>query len=240
MMNRVCKACLIAAFAMLGAEGRLLAQAPGSSPVPGCEDSHKVLTPKMPRMGADGNIVPGQTIVQLKLTLAEGTLIRVVENPRTGKDLDTYNSTIIVQRGEERKAYALGRLIKYGSSLRLVETASFCSSPDKKTLFLAFETPSVGAAEGFAVIQYSSGGIDVQVLPMADQGRIVVSKADLSKVELWSAKGSASKIDCDACKKHYEVQDCGVGEHSVRCSPRAGVDEIRSPAKFIGARIEVR
>lgn len=167
-------------------------------------------------------------------------MVRVEERPRTGKDVDSYNSTIIVQRRLERKEYALWRLIKLGSGLRLVETASFCASPDKKTVVLAFETPSVGATEGFAVIRYSSEGVDVQVLPMAEQGRIVVNKADLSRVELWSAKGSASKIDCDACKKHYAVQDCEIGGASVTCSPLTDMDEIRSPSKFIGARIEVR
>jgi hypothetical protein len=190
-------------------------------------------------MGADEKIVPGQIIVQLKLTLDEETLIRVVEHPHSDKDGDNYNSTIIVQRGQERKAYEVGQLTKLGSGLRLVETASFCSSSDKKIIFLVFETSSTGASEGFAVIRYSPEGVDVQVLPTVDQGRIVVNKADLSKVELWSAKGSASEIDCDACKKHYAVQDCEIGEHSVTCSPRVGMDEIRSPSKFIGARIDV-
>ncbi len=240
MIKRICKTGLFAALSLVVAEG-LLAQSPTSSPVPTCENSHKTLAPKGPRMGGDGAIVPGQTVVQWKLALGGETVVRVVEHPRTEKDMDSYNSTIIVQRGNERSEYALRKLIKLGSALRLVETASFCPSPDKKTVFLAFETPSVGASEGFAVIRYSPDGVDVQVLPtMADQGRIVVSRADLSRVELWSAKGSASEIDCDACKKHYAVQDCEIGEHAVRCSPRVGADEIRSPSKFIGARIEVR
>lgn len=240
MMKRLSNPGLYIALSMIVTGGYLLAQSPVSSPVAGCENRHKVFAPKGPRMGADGNIEAGQTIVQWKLSLGEETLVRVVEHPRTDKDVDSYNSTIIVQRGQERKEYALGRLINLGYSLRLVETASFCSSPDNKTFFLAFETPSIGAYEGFAIIRYSPGGIDVQVLPGVDEGRIVVNMSDLSKVELWSAKGSASKIDCDACKKHYAVQDCEIGGTSVTCSPRTGTDEIRSPGKFIGARIEVR
>jgi hypothetical protein len=239
MIKRICKPGLFVALLVL-ATGGSLAQSPKPSPAPTCENSHKTLAPKGPRMGADGTIVPGQAVVQWKLTLDEATVVRVVEHPRTEKDMDSYNSTIIVQRGHERKDYALGKLIKLGSGLRLVETASFCSSPGKKTVFLAFETPSVGASEGFAVIRSSPDDVDVQVLPMADQGRIVVSRADLDRVELWSAKGSASEIECDACKKHYAVQDCEIGQHAVTCNPRAGADEIRSPSKFIGARIEVR
>ena len=239
MKKRLCKAGLVTVLSM-AAECCLPAQAPAPPPGSRCENSHKVLVPKGPRLGTDGNIVSGQTIVRLKLNLDEETAVRIEERPRSGKDLDSYNSTIIVQRGQERKEFALGRLIKLGSGLRLVETASFCTSPDRKTIVLAFETPSVGATEGFAVIRYSSDGVEVQMLPMVEQGRIVVHKADLSKLELWSAKGGASKIDCNACKNHYVVQDCEIGDRSVTCSPRAGVDEILSPSKFIGARIEVR
>lgn len=239
MIKRICKTGLFVALSLVVTEG-LLAQGLTASPTPTCENTHKTLAPKRPRMETDGTIVPGQTVLQWKVALDEETMVRVVEHPRTEKDVDNYNSTIIVQRGQERKEYPLQRLIKLGSGLRLVETAAFCSSPGKKTVFLAFETPSVGADEGFAVIRYTSEGVDVQALPMADQGRIVVSGTDLSRVELWSAKGSASEIDCDACKKHYAVQDCEIGEHTVTCSPRVGVDEIRSPSKFIGARIEVR
>jgi len=240
MMNRLSKAGLFAALSVAAMGCVSLAQAPASPALSGCENNHKVLVPKNPRMGANANILPGQVIVQLRLTLDENTRVKVVEYPRSSKDVDSYNSTIIIQRGQEQKEYALGRLIQPGSGLRLVEIASFCTSPDSGTVFLAFETPSIGATEGFAVIQYSAATVDVKVLPMADQGRIVVSKAEPDKVELWSATGSASVIDCDACNKHYAVQDCKIGEHGVMCKRHPGAGEVRSPSKVIGARIEVR
>jgi hypothetical protein len=191
-------------------------------------------------MGADGNILAGQAIVQAKLILDESTTVRIVEYPRSGADLDSYNSIVIVQRGQEQKKYPLGQLIKDGSVLRLVEVASLCASSDQGTVFLAFEAGSTGAAEGFAVIRYSPGAVDVQAFPMVNQGRIAVSKVDPEKVELWSATGSASQIDCDACKKHYAVQDCTVGQQSVECKQRPGPGEVLSPDKFMNARIVVR
>jgi hypothetical protein len=191
-------------------------------------------------MGVDGNILSGQAIVQAKLTLDGSTTVRIVEYPRAGADLDSYNSTVIIQRGQEQKKYPLDQLIKDGSGLRLVEVASLCSSSDQGTVFLAFEAGSTGAVEGFAVIRYSPGSFDVQAFPMANQGRIVVSKADPGKVGLWSATGSASQIDCDGCKKHYAVQDCTVGQQSVECKRRPGPGEVLFPDKFMNARIEIR
>jgi hypothetical protein len=240
MMNTLLKVGLLGSLLLAPIQSRLFAQAAATVPTSGCEDAHRVIVPKNPRVGTDGYILPGQTIVQLTLPLGENATARVVEYPHSSKEEDTYNSTIIIQRGQERKEYALGRLIKLGSGLRLVEIASFCTAPDSGTVFLAFETPSIGAAEGFAVIRYSSEAVDVQVLPMVNQGRIVVSKAKPNKVELWSATGSASVIDCDACNKHYAIQSCEIGEQAATCNRQPGPGEIRSPSKFIGARIEVR
>jgi hypothetical protein len=217
-----------------------LAQVPASATPSPCGNDHKVIAPRNPRTGTDGDILPGQRIVQLKFPLGENATLSVVEYPRSSKEAKSYNSTIIVRRGHERKEYALTRLIKYGSGLRLVELASFCSAPDSGTVFLAFETPSIGAAEGFVVIRYSSDRIKVQALPIVDQGRIVVTKAEPNKVELWSATGRASAIDCDACNKYYVIQSCEVGKSAVTCNRQPGPAKIRSPSKFIDARIEVR
>lgn len=240
MMKTLRRAGFFASLLMAAMQCQLLAQSPVPSPAPRCENSHRTLAPKNPHMAANGSILAGQVIVQAKLILDENTTVQVVEHPRSGKDLDSYNSTIVIQRGREQEKYPLKELIKGGEFLRLVETVRLCSAPDQGSIVLAFEAGSTGAAEGFAVVRYSSQVIDVQALPMADQGRIVVSKAEPNKVELWSATGSAGVIDCDACKKHYAVQDCEVGEHPVTCKRRPGTGEVRSPDKFIGARIEVR
>jgi len=240
MMNILCKTWLLASLSAAAMQPLLLAQSPESSHTLGCAESHRVIAPRNPRMGADGNILAGQAIVQAKLTLDGSTTVRIVEYPRSGTDLDSFNSTVIIQRGQEQKKYPLGELIKDGSVLRLVEVASLCASSDQGTVFLAFEAGSTGAAEGFAVIRYSPGAVDVQAFPMVNQGRIAVSKVGPEKVELWSATGSASQIDCDACKKHYTVQDCTVGQQSVECKQRPGPGEVLFPDKFMRARIEVR
>ncbi len=239
-MKVLCKTWLLASLSAAAMQPLLFAQSPEPSHTLGCAESHRIITPRNPRMDTDGNILTGQAIVQAKLTLDGSTIARIVEYPRSGADLDSYNSTVIIQRGPEQKKYPINWLVKGGSGLRLVEVASLCSSSDQGTVFLAFEAGSTGAAEGFAVIRYSSGSVDVLALPMANQGRIVVSKVEPEKVELWSAAGSASQIDCDGCKKHYAVQDCNVGQQSVECKQRPGPGEVLFPDQFMQARIEVR
>jgi hypothetical protein len=240
MMKVLCNAWLFASLSAAAMQPLLFAQSSEPSHTLGCTESHRVIAPRKPRMGADGNILAGQAITQTKMTLDGSTTVRIVEYPRSGIDLDSYNSTIIIQRGQEQQKYALDRLIKDGSVLRLVEVASLCGSSDQGTVFLAFEAGSTGATEGFAVIRYSLGAVDVQAFPMANKGRIVVSKVKPEMVELWSATGSASQIDCDACKKHYAVQDCTVEQQSVECKQRPGLGEALFPNKFMRARIVVR
>ncbi len=220
----------------------LLAQSPTLPNTLGCEESHRTLTPRDPhRAPADYKILPGQALVQARLTLDERTTVRIVEYPHDGgRDPDSYNSTIIVKRGQEQKRYFMGRLMKNGGLLRLVEVASLCTSSDQGSLFLAFEAGAGGDSEGFAVIRFSPETVDVEGFPWAEEGRIVVSRAVPSEVELWSATGDASGFHCDACEKYYSVQDCHVGEQNVDCKLQTGPRKVRLPDKFIGARIEIR
>jgi hypothetical protein len=239
-MNILYKTWLLSSLSAVAMQPLLLAQSPEPSQPLGCVESHRVIAPKNPRMGTDGNILAGQVIIQAKLTLDGSTTAKIVEYPRSGNDLDIYNSTVVFQRGQEQKKYPLERLIKGGSLLRLVEVASLCGPSNQGTVFLAFEAGSSGAAEGFAVIRYSPEAVDVQAFPMANQGRIVVTRATPNEVELWSASGSAGGIDCDACKKHYSVRDCNVGKDSVECKQRPETGEVLSPDKFMRARIDLR
>ncbi|RZU42418.1 hypothetical protein [Edaphobacter modestus] len=223
---------------LLATQQLAFAQTPISSPAFACKEIHRTLAPKNPRMAADGSIIPGQAIVQESLTLSEGATVKIVEYPRSGKDLDSYNSTIIVQRGQEQKSYPVERLIKYGSVLRLVEVASLCTSSDQGLFFLAFEAGSSGASEGFVVVRYSTTTVDVQAFPMANQGRIVIKRAAPNEVELWSA--NADSTECDACKKHYSVQNCHVEQQSIECKLQPGAGETLSPNKLMNARIVIR
>lgn len=227
---------------LLAAQTCLFAQATAAAvSTPGCENAHRVVAPKNPRVGSDGEIISGQAIVQMTLALDERTTITVVDYPSVGKHLDSYNSTIVVHRGQGIKKYSLKELVKGGEVLRLVEMARVCSSPDRGSVFLAFEAGSTGAAEGFAVVRYSPQTIEVQGLPLADQGRIVVKAAAPDQVELWSARDDGiGGIECDACKKYYAVEDCEIGGPSVLCSKRQGAGGSFSPDKFMRARIEVR
>jgi hypothetical protein len=152
--------------------------------------------------------------------------------------LDAYHSTILVQHGHRERQYPLKDLIRGGEFLRIVEIARLCSTPDAGAVFLAFESASTGASEGFVVVQYFPRAITVQGLPPANQGRIVIRSP--TEVELWTAQGAESlgAIECDGCKKRYAVEACHLGEE-VRCSTPTRIVHSVSPDKFIQARIAV-
>lgn len=239
MKTKLYQACLLASLSIAAMQPLLRAQSAESSPGSRCEESHRSLAPRNPRLRENGSIVPGQTIVQAKFEIDENTTIRVVEYPRLGKNLDSYNSTIIVQRGQGQKKYPLAPQIKGGEVLRLVETASLCISSDEGAIVLAFEAGSTGAAEGFAVIRYSAASIDVKVFPIVTQGKLVVDRATSDRAELWSTTSEDAAL-CEACKKHYVIRDCQVGQLNVQCTKRAGAVGPLAPDKFMQKRIEIR
>ena len=205
-----------------------------------CANTHRKFAPKNPRLGDDGRFVIGQSIRQLKFPLDHETTIQVLENPSTRNNTDYYNSVVIVQRRQERKRYPLRNLITNGAFYRIVEIASFCPSPEKRMLFLAFETPSIGVSEAFAIISSAPEEVSVQAFPVAEEGRIIINKADPAKVELWSATASAHRFDCDGCQKYYSITDCNVKDEAISCKQRRGPRTIGSPAKFIYERITIR
>lgn len=205
---------------------------------PACKEEHRVIAPKNPSLTADGSIVPGQSIVQAKFSPFQNLRINVIERPRSGEDLDTYNSTVVVEYKEKQQEYAVARLIKGGAALRLVEAASLCSSYTAGMLVLAFEAPSTGAAEGFVLVQYSAGAVDVKALPMVTQGKIVVHHSAADTIELWSTTQSDATL-CGACKKRYVIKDCNI-RHATRCIARAARAGPLSPQKFAQHRIEIR
>jgi len=205
-----------------------------------CTIGHRMVTPKNPQTGPDGNFLPGQSIVQLGSALYDETTIRVIEHPMSAKDdLDAYRSTIVVTQRNMRQEYSLAQHIKYGSLYRIVEFASFCPSPDREIVYLAFETPSTGASEAFVVLQLLPEGIDFHALPEANEGRIVIRTSDPTRVELWSATGNADRTGCDACGKYYSIQDCEIEKHTITCNHRAGAKATGYPGKFISRRIEI-
>ena len=240
-MKTLCKAVLLASLLVTATPPYLLAQPPAAVPASGCEETHRKIAGKNPRRTTNGIIVPGQAIAQLRLALGQNTILRVVEYPATGKDIDLWNSTIILQRGQEQTKYPLGKLIRYGNALRLVEAVSLCGDAGQNTIFLAFESYATGANEGFVIIRYSPESAEVKGFPPVRQGGIVIDRSNPNRAELWSASGTPKgAIECDACEKVYEIQDCRVGEKSMDCKRRPGTVGPFSPEKFMGARIEVR
>jgi hypothetical protein len=176
---------------------------------------------------------------RLKTALGQESLT-VVEHPSSSKDLDLYSSVIIVGQGDTRAKYPIGKLVKDGDGLRLIETAEVCSSADSGVLFLAFAAGATAASEGFVRISYSPAGVEVRALPMTHQGRIVVRRTDdLRDVELWSAADDDTGIVCDACKKRYSVQECHIGDAGVDCKRRAGIGPLEMPDKFDRGRITI-
>lgn len=204
-----------------------------------CRQTHRSFAPRNPKIGGNGNIIAGQQLVQLRFQINGNTSISVVEHPASDKDLDKYNSTLILRRNHEKQTYALAQLVKGGDVLRVVELACICTAPDRGVIYLAFEAGSTGAAEGFVAIPFSSQGVSAYGLPISYQGRIVVKRDHPGSVELWSAS-NASGIDCDACKKRYSVQDCKLGDRAVQCSARPATLIPASPMRFMKARIAIQ
>lgn len=212
---------------------------PGAGP---CKVVHRVIVPKNPARSSDGDILPGQSITQARITVGENATVRVVEHPRSGRDLDSFNSTITIQKGQTVQQYLLKNLIKGGEFFRLVETAKLCSSPSTGTVFLAFEAGSTGVSEAFAAVRYSSLSVAVKALPVANEGRIVIFSP--TRLELWTAgEGEGlGGIESDAGKKRYAVETCELGQEQqerVQCSSQTRTGGVVSPDEFMRARIKI-
>ena len=217
------------------------AQTPANLGQLGCKEVHLRKAPVNPRLTEDGLIVPGQVFVQLRLALDEKTIIRVLEYPRTVDREDFWNTTIIIQSGQHQKRYPLKQIIEYGETLRVTEAATLCLPSQKQVVVLAFESPSTGASDGFCLVRYSAEFTKVEGFPPVSQGKIVIDRLTPDKAELWSASGSPdNSIECDACEKFYQVQDCRVGGAKMDCLQRAGTLGPLSPGKFMQHRIEIR
>jgi hypothetical protein len=236
-MKKMPRIALFSGLLVLASQPRLMGQSP--VPVtPTCAPDHRVIAPRNPT-DLNGAIVPGQSLTQARIELGDKRSMRIVEHPQTGKDLDAYNSTIVVQGGPKVQAYPLKDLVKFGEFFRIVETARLCSAPDAGTVFLAFEAGSTGAAEVFTVVQYSPRAVTVRGLPEADYGRIVVRSP--AEVEVWTAgQVGPGVIDSNATERPYTFKTCHLTQEGVRCSNSTKTVGPISPAKFIGARIEVR
>ena len=205
----------------------------------GCVAAHKLVIPRNPREGSDGRFLPGQVLLQRSIQINPQTMVKVLESPSSGRDLDEYNSTIVVERGPIKDRYRVRDLIKYGELLRIVEYAIACPTPEESTLLLGFETCCTGQAEGFVVLRIGTSSSEVWALPMANEGRIVVNRSDPSTVELWSANRSDLSL-CEACPKHYVVSDCRQNKASSTCAPHPRRTTPIDPDKFMEHRIELR
>jgi hypothetical protein len=238
-MTKARKLAILTGVLLGMSQPRSQAQSPPNAMTVPCRASPRIVAPKNPARTSNGSIVAGQSIVQGRIAVNETTMLEVVEYPRSQKDTDTYSSTIIIRNGVNSQ-YPLKNLIKGGEFFRLVEAARLCSSANTGTVFLAFETPSTGANEAFAVIRYSPQAVSVQTLPVADQGRIVVESP--TDVELWTSDGVAGLggIECDACKKRYVIEACHLGERNVRCSRLSKTVRPVSPDTFMRARIKIQ
>jgi hypothetical protein len=203
-----------------------------------CREMHRAITPRNPHYGEDGRIILGQSLLQGRIMVNATTIVKVVEFPRDGADLDEYNSTIIIERDSRKKRYRLRDLIKEGEGLRLVEIAIVCGTPDSSTILLAFDAGATGAAEGFAIIKSSPKSIEVLALPLVLQGGIVVKRSTPYELELWSTTRSDASL-CEACPKHYFVQNCKYGEDNVVCTRRPGLVGPLDPDRFMMRRIMI-
>lgn len=217
----------------------LLAQAPFLTY--GCRTTHPAITLQNPRTDEDGLIVPGQRLLQVKFNLDPDTAVDVIEYPKSGQDIDLFNSTVAVLRNRQEESHPLKEIIQGGDGLRIVQVAHLCASSNRGLAILAFESYATGDEEGFAIIDYDQASVHVKGVPLEVwQGRIVISTSAPDRVEVWSTTSGEEANLCRACDKHYMVYDCRIGDTAIRCTKRPGLVGPLPPDDFTDHPITVR
>lgn len=232
---------LLGVLSMLVPNGQLIAQQVITFPNSRCQEIRRGFAPKDPRLTADDEIIPGQRVVQLELHLSHNATVSVIEYPRSGKNDDYYNSTIIIRRNHNEARYALAHLMKYGDVLRLDEIASTCGAPDRGSVILAFESVGSETDQGFILVRYSRDAVSVLGFPVVTtQGRLVLHRPDPDRAELWSAEEPGPGFVCTACSKYYSVHDCRIRQSAITCAKRPGLVGPLLPDNFMEHRISIR
>lgn len=167
-------------------------------------------------------------VLRARVALDGATIVEFYERP---KDIDVYDSTIVViRRGSARQSYKVGELIKH-QALSLAHVGIVPSGEGTGMLVCEYEGGAVGAREGFAILRFSPSGFDLHTLPLTDFGKVVVFSSKPGEAEIWSALPGGAGADADPMD--YATQACRWQSDGYVCSrPK------RKPGRFTPAAID--
>ena len=167
--------------------------------------------------------------------LGGSTTVEFYEKP---KDIDFYNSTIVINRhGIASRSYNVGELIKH-QALSLAHVAIVPTGNSTGMLVCEYEGGAVGAREGFAILRFSPSSFDLHTLPLTDFGKVVVSKEKPDKVEIWSALPDGAASDADPMA--YSTQACRWQASGYMCDTPKRKRGRFSPTSINDPGIEIR
>jgi hypothetical protein len=170
--------------------------------------------------------------------LVTGILVRIQEIPYSGEKHDQFRPLLVIRQPRDKlQSYDITELLKGADRFRFMgESERVCGPSEEGALFLAYGTVPSALRVGFVRVHYSAGSVDVVALPLVNQGKIVLSRANLSEAELWSATGPSAAPS----KRKYEVSKCEVTSGTVECEREPGEERIADPRDFDEHRIEVK
>lgn len=173
-------------------------------------------------------------ILRAKIVLDSFPTIDLYEKP---KDIDFYDSTVVVNRQGKSQIYNVGNLIKH-QALSLAHAAIVPSGNEAGMLVFEYEGGAVGAREGFAILRFSRAGFELHTLPLTDFGKVVVFRSKPELVEIWTALNDY--IGSDADRRFYATRACHLKADGYACeAPRRKRGRFY-PADINDPGIEIR
>jgi hypothetical protein len=163
----------------------------------------------------------GKDVLRTKILLNSSTTLEFRELP---KDIDSFDSTIsILRQGHTAQTYNIGEMLDQSLILAHVGIVPL---ENGGLLICEYEGGFSGAVNvGFAILRYSSGGIDLHTLPLARAGRVVVSRSKPDQVVIWSAVEPF--IGAKTSPQRYNIRTCRLQNDGYKCSP-----PIQKPGLF--------
>jgi hypothetical protein len=161
-------------------------------------------------------------LLRAKIVLDHSMVVEFYERP---KDIDFYDSTVVISRqGEVSRSYEVGNLIKH-QALSLANVSLVPSRNGEGILVCEYVAGAVGARVGFAIVRFSPDRIELYTLPLTDFGKVVVFRNKPQRVELWSAL--SNYVGLDAEPRPYATRFCKLETQGYVCGPQK-----RRPGRF--------
>jgi hypothetical protein len=174
-------------------------------------------------------------LLRAKIRLDSSTVVEFHETP---KDIDFYDSTVVVNRqGVPSRSYNVGKLIKH-QALSLAHVGIVRSGDDTGMLICEYEGGAVGAREGFAILKFSPTGFELHTLPLTEFGKVVVFRSRPDQAEIWSALPEGAGSDADPMA--YSTRACHWEPKDYVCGPPKRQPGRFGPAAIDDPGIEIR